>query len=120
MWLRLIVEPQRRSTLSTDKHTPPQRILFFGDSRADWWVMPQLASAQCMAQGFPGASSNSILQRLSTTVSLRPNMIVVQAGVNDLVELTFGRQNRAQTLARTSQNIAGYAALNAALAPLLS
>ncbi|NTU78337.1 MAG: SGNH/GDSL hydrolase family protein [Chloroflexales bacterium] len=91
-----------------DQHTlAPRRVVFFGDSRADWWrPLPQLPGVQCLSRGLPGASSAYVLQRFHALVApLRPDIVVVQAGVNDLVELTLGHRERMQVVAATRRSI---------------
>ena len=84
----------------------PRRIVFFGDSRADWWVVPQMEGVQCIARGVPGASSGYLLQRFSAlVVPLRPDIVVVQMGVNDLADLTLGHREMAQVVTTTRRAI---------------
>jgi len=84
----------------------PRRIVFFGDSRADWWLVPQLAGASCVARGVPGASSGYLLQRfISIVAPLRPDLVVVQMGVNDLADLTLGHREMAQVVTTTRRAI---------------
>jgi len=84
----------------------PRRIVFFGDSRADWWVVPQMEGVQCVARGVPGASSGYLLQRfISIVVPLRPDLVVVQMGVNDLAELMLGHRDTAQVVTTTRRAI---------------
>jgi lysophospholipase L1-like esterase len=84
----------------------PKRVMFFGDSRADWWELPDLPGVQCVARGFPGASSAYVLRQLRPTVaSLHPRLIVVQVGVNDLIELMLGPQDQTRAVAATCQTI---------------
>jgi lysophospholipase L1-like esterase len=66
-----------------------RRVIFFGDSRADWWTVPVLPGLQCLNAGVPGASATYLARRFQAmAVPLRPDVVVVQMGVNDLVELT--------------------------------
>ncbi len=84
----------------------PRRIVFFGDSRADWWTVPQMEGVQCVARGVPGASSSYLLQRFSALVApLRPDMVVVQLGVNDLADLMLGSRDTAQVMTTTRRAI---------------
>ncbi|NTU80860.1 MAG: SGNH/GDSL hydrolase family protein [Chloroflexales bacterium] len=65
-----------------------QRVIFFGDSRADWWHVPVLPGFQCIAAGVPGASAPYLARRFPTmVVPLRPDIVVIQMGVNDLTGL---------------------------------
>lgn len=90
---------------------PPQRVVFFGDSRADWWIPPTIPGVQWLNRGVPGASAGYLLQRFTALVApLRPDRVVVQMGVNDLVELTMGHHGRAQIVAMTGRTIAAVVA----------
>lgn len=65
-----------------------RRVVFFGDSRADWWLVPVLPGLQCVTAGIPGASASYLARRFQAMVApLRPDIVVVQLGVNDLAEL---------------------------------
>lgn len=66
----------------------PRRVVFFGDSRADWWDVPVVLGFHCIAAGVPGASAPYLAQRFQRMVApLRPDIVVVQMGVNDLAGL---------------------------------
>jgi lysophospholipase L1-like esterase len=74
---------------------PPRRVIFFGDSRADWWTVPVLPGLQCVNAGVPGASATYLARRFQAMATpLRPEVVVVQLGVNDLVELTSRSPDR--------------------------
>ncbi len=99
--------PDPRGSADSATAPAPQRVVFFGDSRADWWrPLPQLPGVQCRTCGLPGASAGYLLQRFRALVTpLRPEIVVVQMGVNDLVELTLGHRDRA-LVAMTGRAIA--------------
>lgn len=66
----------------------PRRVVFFGDSRADWWDVPVVPGFHCIAVGVPGASAPYLARRFQGMVApLRPDIVVVQMGVNDLTGL---------------------------------
>ncbi len=72
-----------------------RRVIFFGDSRADWWTVPVLPGLQCVNAGVPGASATYLARRFQAMAApLRPAVVVVQMGVNDLVELTSRSPDR--------------------------
>jgi lysophospholipase L1-like esterase len=96
----------------------PRRVVFFGDSRADWWQVPVISSFQCIAVGVPGASAAYLARRFPAMVApLRPDIVVVQMGVNDLTGLMARASDRDQVLATTCAAItavvAGAQALDA-------
>lgn len=85
---------------------PPQgmpgarRVVFFGDSRAASWPPPPLPDTQTVNRGIGGHSSAQALLRFDAHVApLKPDIIVVQVGANDLVALTLLGHNRAQIVA---------------------
>jgi lysophospholipase L1-like esterase len=79
---------------------PPRRVIFFGDSRADWWQVPVIPGVQCVAVGVPGASAAYLARRFPAMVApLRPDIVVVQLGVNDLTGLMARASDRDQVLA---------------------
>jgi lysophospholipase L1-like esterase len=86
--------------------SPPRRVVFFGDSRADWWQVPALPGLRCVAAGVPGASAAYLARRLAPMVEpLRPDVVVVQMGVNDLTGLTPRSPGRDQVVAATREAI---------------
>lgn len=65
-----------------------RRVVFFGDSRADWWQVPVLPGLRCITAGVPGASAFYLARCFQMMVApLRPDIVVVQLGVNNLTEL---------------------------------
>ncbi len=89
-------------------HSEPitRRVVFFGDSRADWWHVPVLPGLQCIAAGVPGASAPYLARRFQAMVApLRPDIVVVQMGVNDLTGLTPTSRERERVIAATVEAI---------------
>ena len=90
---------------------PPRRVVFFGDSRADWWQVPVLPGFLCVAVGVPGASAAYLARRFPAMVApLRPDIVVVQLGVNDLTGLMARASDRDQVLATACAAIAAVVA----------
>jgi lysophospholipase L1-like esterase len=86
--------------------TTTRRIVFFGDSRADWWHVPVLPGFQCIAAGVPGASAPYLARRFHAMVApLRPDIVVVQMGVNDLAGLHPGSREVETVVAATRDAI---------------
>lgn len=95
---------------------PPRRAVFFGDSRADWWLTPVLPGLQCVNAGVPGASAAYLARRFQPMIApLRPDIVVVQLGVNDLVGLTPGSPDRERVVAAVLSATASVAAVNQGL-----
>lgn len=89
----------------------PRRVVFFGDSRAAAWPAPPLPGAQFVNRGVDGHSSAQALLRFDAHVApLRPDVVVVQVGVNDLVALPLLREGRAEVVAGAGANIAAIVA----------
>jgi lysophospholipase L1-like esterase len=85
----------------------PRRVVFFGDSRADWWDVPVVPGFQCIAIGVPGASAPYLARRFQGMVApLRPDIVVVQMGVNDLTGLHPRSPERDLVIAATRNAIA--------------
>jgi len=83
-----------------------RRVVFFGDSRADWWLVPVLPKLQCVTTGVPGASASYLARRFRAMVApLRPDIVVVQMGVNDLTGLTPTSRERERVVAAAVEAI---------------
>lgn len=83
-----------------------RRVLLFGDSRAADWPPPSLPATQIVNRGIGGHSSAQALLRFDAHVApLRPDIIVVQVGANDLAALNLLGQNRAQIIANLLEHI---------------
>ncbi len=77
---------------SAAQPVPVRRVVFSGDSRADWWLTPEAPGLVCINAGVPGASATYLAWRFAAMVEpLRPDVVVLQLGVNDLVSLSPGR-----------------------------
>jgi len=68
---------------------PPEgvaRVVFFGDSRARQWPAPEgLAGFEFTQRGLDGQTSAQVLERYRHHVApLEPDVVIIQAGVNDL------------------------------------
>ncbi|MEZ4714450.1 MAG: GDSL-type esterase/lipase family protein [Caldilineaceae bacterium] len=87
----------------------PPLILFLGDSRAKAWPAPALSHpAIFLNRGVGFDTSRQVLQRLSAHVTpLRPQIVLLQAGINDCKALLLAPPNHAimvqETLATLRQ-----------------
>lgn len=71
------------------KPAPTAQIVLFGDSRAAAWPAP--AGFAIANRGLPGLTSTQARFRYRWDVSpLKPTLVIVQVGVNDLTALGFG------------------------------
>ncbi|MGQ9925323.1 MAG: SGNH/GDSL hydrolase family protein, partial [Chloroflexaceae bacterium] len=104
------------ASASSEKARPLQRVVFFGDSRAEWWRLPVQPGFQCLNAGVPGATAPYLARRfMAMVVPLHPDIVVVQMGVNDLVELTGHAPERERLLGAVRAAIASVVAQARAL-----
>lgn len=62
-----------------------QRVVIFGDSRAQGWPAPTVDGYSFINRGLGSQTSTQVLQRFSAhVVPLEPDIIVLQVGINDL------------------------------------
>lgn len=93
------------------------RIVFFGDSRIEQWSpKPDLVGSEEVFRGIGGETTAQMRYRFDAdAVQLKPHMVVIQAGINDLVAgVTLGRCEaaRAQMLANLRRMIDAASAAN--------
>jgi lysophospholipase L1-like esterase len=64
-----------------------KRVVLFGDSRIEQWSpLPDIKNAQFINRGISGETTSQMIARYQQDViSLSPDIIVIQAGINDLV-----------------------------------
>jgi lysophospholipase L1-like esterase len=63
-------------------------VVLFGDSRAADWSAPEVEGFRFVNRGTPGESSAQARGRFEAHVApLRPDVVVVQVGINDLTAL---------------------------------
>lgn len=69
-----------------DGESPHPRVLLFGDSRiASWSPLPDVRGGSVIARGRPGETTHYARLRLGRDLdALRPDIVVLQTGVNDL------------------------------------
>lgn len=87
-----------------------QVVVFLGDSRARWWPAPALSAdapaALFLNRGIGFDMSSRVLQRLSAhVVPLRPDIVVLQVGVNDLRNILLEPENSMATIVQCQTNI---------------
>lgn len=82
-------------------------VVFFGDSRAYQWRKPANQNFHFINRGISGQTSAQILGRFPQhIVPLKPQIIVLQLGVNDLRMLPDNSQTREDIVKNCQQNIA--------------
>ncbi|WP_446009281.1 SGNH/GDSL hydrolase family protein [Candidatus Electrothrix sp.] len=97
---------------ATPAHHPEEksqtkRIVFFGDSRIAQWTQPEIAGYKIVNRGIGGQTSTQILMRYHAHVSpLAPDILLIQAGVNDLKTIALFPEQRDKILADLKENLA--------------
>ena len=81
-------------------------VVFFGDSRAYQWRKPDKQNFQFINRGISGQTSAQIRWRFQQHIApLKPQIIVLQLGVNDLRMLPDNSQTREDIVKNCQQNI---------------
>ncbi|MEG4343970.1 GDSL-type esterase/lipase family protein [Microcoleus sp. A003_D6] len=83
-------------------------IVFYGDSRAEAWSAPdQIKNATIINRGIGGQTTAQVLGRFPQHVaSLKPKIIVIQVGVNDLKAIPLFPEQK-ETIIRNCQTNIG-------------
>jgi lysophospholipase L1-like esterase len=82
-------------------------IVFFGDSRAADWPAPrQLANITFINRGIGNQTSAQALGRLPYhVIPLKPDMVLIQIGINDLKTIPLFPEQKASIIAKCKANI---------------
>jgi GDSL-like Lipase/Acylhydrolase family len=70
------------------------RVVFFGDSRAASWIPPKIDRYEFINRGISAHVS-----------SLRPNIVIIQVGVNDLKTIALFPERKQEIVANCQSNI---------------
>jgi lysophospholipase L1-like esterase len=64
-----------------------RRVVFFGDSRIElWYPKPELTGSEVVFRGIGGETTSQMRYRFDAdVVQLKPDIVIIQAGINDLV-----------------------------------
>lgn len=82
------------------------RIVFFGDSRAASWISPQIEGYEFINRGISSQTSIQTIERFSAHVRpLKPNIVVIQVGVNDLKTIALFPERKQEIIANCQANI---------------
>ena len=84
------------------------RFLFYGDSRAYTWPMPTGFEAwEVFNHGIGGQTTAQILARFDDhLVPLQPDLVLIQAGINDLKTIGLFPAQRDEIVANCKKNLA--------------
>lgn len=81
-------------------------VAFFGDSRAADWPAPDLEQFEFMNRGIDSETSAQALLRFDAHVApIRPDIIVIQVGINDLKAIPVLAEEREAIVANCEANI---------------
>jgi lysophospholipase L1-like esterase len=81
-------------------------LLLLGDSRMAEWGLPQLPGFRVVNAGFPGCTTSQIAtQTRSLLNEIKPQVVVIQAGINDLKLLGVRRWARATVIDAALRNL---------------
>ncbi|XCN73535.1 MAG: GDSL-type esterase/lipase family protein [Candidatus Electrothrix aestuarii] len=90
-----------------DKQKDAKRLVFFGDSRIEQWTQPKIAGYEILNRGIGGQTSTQILMRYDAHVRpLAPDILLIQAGINDLKTIALFPEQRDKILADLQENLA--------------
>jgi lysophospholipase L1-like esterase len=82
------------------------RVVFFGDSRAASWIPPQIDRYEFINRGISSQTSVQTIERFSAHVrSLKPSIIIVQVGVNDLKTIALFPEHKQEIITNCQANI---------------
>jgi lysophospholipase L1-like esterase len=87
-------------------NTNQTRVVLFGDSRAFSWPSPDVNGYEFINRGIGSQTSVQTIQRFKYHVSpLRPDVIVIQVGINDLKTIALFPERRQSIVANCRANI---------------
>ncbi len=74
---------------STDNHrhfTPKADIVMFGDSITEWGPWNEALDYKIANRGIAGDTTMGMLKRIDTSIAVKPKLVCVMAGINDLAQ----------------------------------
>ncbi|MBP7692362.1 MAG: hypothetical protein KA764_10615 [Anaerolineales bacterium] len=87
-------------------------IVFFGDSRAADWPAPALAHGTVINRGIGAQTTAQVLGRFQAHVApLKPQVVVIQAGINDLKTIPLFPEQKAAIIQACQDNLRQIVAL---------
>lgn len=86
--------------------TAQTRVVFFGDSRAASWISPNISEYEFINRGISSQTSVQTIQRFAAHVRpLKPNVVIIQVGINDLKTIGLFPERRDAIVANCQANI---------------
>ena len=81
-------------------------VVFYGDSRAASWPSADLGQLELVNRGIPAQTSAQVLGRFDYDIKpLRPEVILIQVGINDLKTIPLFPEDRQAIVADCEENI---------------
>ena len=97
-----VADPRGRFVEANRKLAPrgeQLRVVAFGDSRIAQWPEPEFADLQWVNRGVGGETTTQLDLRFADDVlDLRPDVVVIQAGINDLVAASWSPAGRGERI----------------------
>jgi lysophospholipase L1-like esterase len=82
------------------------RVVFFGDSRAASWISPDMSRYEFANRGISSQTSVQTIQRFTSHVSpLKPKVVVIQVGINDLKTIALFPDRKESIMSNCRANI---------------
>lgn len=90
----------------TPQSTDLKRVEFYGDSRAEAWTAPDVSGWEFINRGIGGQTTAQVLGRFTSHITpLKPQVIVLQVGINDLRTIPMFPDSRDSIIANSLTNI---------------
>ena len=81
-------------------------VVIYGDSRAASWPSADLGQLEFVNRGIPAQTSVQVLERFDYDIKpLRPKVMLIQVGINDLKTIPLFPDNRQVIVANCKENI---------------
>ena len=95
------------SSDSRQENRQTKTVVFYGDSRSQEWPIPNgLQGFSFVNRGITGQTTTQVLGRFDRHVApLRPKVIILQVGINDLKMIPLFRDRQASIIANCKDNI---------------
>ncbi|MEM9926571.1 MAG: SGNH/GDSL hydrolase family protein [Cyanobacteria bacterium P01_D01_bin.50] len=95
--------PVNLKKLNLERQIP---VVFFGDSRAEGWISPNISGYEFINRGIHGQTSVQTIQRFSSHLPyLQPNIVIIQVGVNDLKTIGLFPERSESIVTNCRENI---------------
>jgi lysophospholipase L1-like esterase len=101
----LRLDPLELRRIPASQDSEPSMV-FYGDSRMSQWPQPPWLSEPVVNLGISGQTTRQILDRFDENLGqLRPKVVVIHAGINDLKTIALFPDDEARIIADCSANL---------------